>query len=128
MARIRRPEKFFPIPLNDPELFTASPQWQEFIARDRFALREGTARLLFSSLALDIYLRRARKRARVPVIVLLAENDRIVDNAKTRRFAEALPAGDKMIIEYPSSHTLEFEPEGHRYLEDLRLWLDKHSK
>src|SRR6185312_13363915 len=31
MARVVRPWKFFPIPLNEPHLFTASREWQVFI-------------------------------------------------------------------------------------------------
>jgi alpha-beta hydrolase superfamily lysophospholipase len=127
-ARVRCPSKFFPIPLNDPKLFTASPKWQEYIAADRFALREGTARLLFSSLALDIYLKRAWKRVRAPVLLMLAEADRIIHNAKTRAYVEKFPSTDKTVIEYPGAHhTLEFEPEWHPYFGDLVQWLDSRS-
>src|SRR5262249_34494128 len=30
-SRLTAPTRLFPIPLNDPELFTASPAWQRFI-------------------------------------------------------------------------------------------------
>jgi alpha-beta hydrolase superfamily lysophospholipase len=124
-ARVCSPSKFFPIPLNDPKLFTASLKWQEYIAADRFALREGTARLLFGSLVLDIYLKRAWKRVRVPVLLMLAEADLIIRNAKTRAYVEKFPSMDKTVIEYPGAHhTLEFEPDGHPYLADLLRWLE----
>lgn len=126
LARVARPSKLFPIPLNDPKLFTASPEWQRFIAEDELGLREATARMLFGSFALDIYLRRARKRIRLPVLLLLAEHDQIVDNAATRAFVERFPARDKQIIEYPGAHhTLEFEPEGHPWVADLIGWFDR---
>lgn len=125
-ARLRSPSTFFPIPLNDPKLFTASSRSQEYIAADRFALREATARLLFSSLALDIYLKRARKHVRLPVLLMLAECDRIIHNGKTRAFVEKMPAGDKTIIEYAGAHhTLEFEPEGHPFVDELVTWIKK---
>jgi alpha-beta hydrolase superfamily lysophospholipase len=128
-ARLGRPSKFFPIPLNDPQLFTASPHWQEYIANDRFALREATARLLFSSLALDIYLKRARKRVGLPVLLMLAEHDRIIHNAKTRAFVEKFPTVDRTIIEYAGAHhTLEFEPEWHPFVEDLLMWIEKRRR
>jgi len=125
LARVFRPSKFFPIPLNDPHLFTSSPDWQRFVEEDSLGLRLATARMLFGSYALDIYLRRAWKLVQLPVLLLLAEKDEIVNNALTRAYVEKLPAVSKRIIEYKGAyHTLEFEPEGHPYLDDLLQWLD----
>jgi alpha-beta hydrolase superfamily lysophospholipase len=59
---------------------------------------------------------------------MLAEHDRIIDNARTRRYFERLPATDKTVIEYPGAHhTLEFEPEPDIFINDLIGWLDKHT-
>src|SRR5262249_12480496 len=69
-ARLVRPRKLFPIPLNDPELFTASPRWQRFIQDDRLGLRQATARLLIESVRLDWYLRFVPRHVRVPVLLL----------------------------------------------------------
>lgn len=125
-ARLRRPDKFFPIPLNEPELFTGSPQWQKYIAEEPYGLREATARFLFSSFSLDIYLRRAAKRVKLPTLLLLAEHDRIIDNAKTRAVVESFPTADRTVIEYPGAHhTLEFEPEGHPWFGDMCEWIEK---
>ena len=33
-AALFRPRKLFPVPLNDPELFTATPRWQQFLRDD----------------------------------------------------------------------------------------------
>jgi alpha-beta hydrolase superfamily lysophospholipase len=125
LARVRRPRKQFTIPLNEPELFTASPDWQKYVEEDRYGLRQATARSLFSSFSLDIYLRRAVKRVNAPVLLLLAEHDRIIDNAATRRLlANFRAAPNRTVIEYPGAHhTLEFEPEGHRFVGDVAKWL-----
>src|SRR5947209_20083679 len=40
------PTRPFPIPLNEPDLFTANPEQQRFIADDPLALRTATARLM----------------------------------------------------------------------------------
>src|SRR5207247_2300063 len=85
-ARLVRPGKLFPIPLNDPELFTDSPRWQEFIRNDPLALRRATARLLVESVRLDGYLRWIRGYVRLPVLLMLAEHDRIIDNERTRQY------------------------------------------
>jgi alpha-beta hydrolase superfamily lysophospholipase len=127
MARLFTPGMLFSIPLNDPELFTATSRWQEYIRTDPLSLREATARLLVESARLDAYLRWSADHVRVPLLMLLAEKDRIIDNAKTRRFVERFPA-PKQIIEYRGAHhTLEFEPHADRWIDDLIHWLDRMS-
>jgi alpha-beta hydrolase superfamily lysophospholipase len=125
LARVFRPDKHFPIPLSDPNLFTSSPQWQKFISEDQLGLRVATARMLFGSFALDIYLKRAWKQVNVPVLLLLAEKDRIVHNVDSWEFVRKFPTEKKQVIEYwGAHHTLEFEPEGHKYLDDLLKWME----
>jgi alpha-beta hydrolase superfamily lysophospholipase len=126
-ARFVMPSKLFPIPLSNPELFTATPRWQEYIRTDPLSLREGTARLLIESVRLDGYLRWSAKHVRVPLLMLLAQKDRIIDNAATRRFVARFPA-PKEIIEYAGAHhTLEFEPHPDRWIDDLLRWLEQMS-
>ncbi len=126
-ARCVSPRRLFPIPLNDPELFTANPKWQKFIQEDELSLREATARLLVESVRLDAYVRLTSVKC--PVLLLLAENDRIIDNARTHRFVEKFDFPDKKIIEYAGAHhTLEFEPNPEAFLADLRSWLDDRAR
>jgi alpha-beta hydrolase superfamily lysophospholipase len=123
------PRRLFPVPLNDPELFTASPEWQTFLRNDPLAVLRATARFLAHSVRLDGYLRFVPGRVTVPVLLMLAGQDRIIDNARTRRFVESFATADRTIIEYPEAHhTLEFEPRPHRYLGDLIGWLNQHSR
>lgn len=126
LARVLRPWKFFPIPLNEPDLFTASPEWQTFIERDPHGLRLATARLLFSSFSLDIYLKRAAKRITVPSLLLLADQDRIIGNAETQRFVERFPIAPTSYTYRDSYHTLEFEPDDHLWLADAIAWLERN--
>jgi alpha-beta hydrolase superfamily lysophospholipase len=125
LARVLRPGRFFPIPLNEPELFTGSPAGQKYIAEEPHGLREATARFLWSSFALDVYLRRAAKRVKVPTLLVLAERDRIIDNRRTRAFAAKFDAVTT-ILDYPGAHhTLEFEPDGHPWVGDVVKWMEK---
>jgi alpha-beta hydrolase superfamily lysophospholipase len=125
-VRLFRPRKLFAIPLNDPELFTATPRWLDFLAADPLRLQHATARFLVESVRLDGYLRFVHKYVHAPVLLFLAENDRIIVNAKTRAFMERLAAKDKQIIEYPGAHhTLEFE-EPRRFVHDMLTWLEVH--
>jgi alpha-beta hydrolase superfamily lysophospholipase len=123
-----RPKRRFSIPLNDPALFTESPRWQEFLRNDPLALHDATARFLAASTQLDRYLRFVPEHFSLPTLLLLAENDRIIDNAATRRFVGYFVSTDKEIIEYPGAHhTLEFEPEPDRFVNDLIHWLRRQS-
>lgn len=122
---LRAPTRMFPIPLNDPALFTESETWREFLRNDSLALHEATARMLFQSNSLDIYLRRAWRWVKAPTLLMLAEHDRIIDNAKTRRYVDKFRC-DKQVIEYPGAHhTLEFEPDGHPFVRDLLQWMSR---
>jgi alpha-beta hydrolase superfamily lysophospholipase len=126
--RLFRPRKLFPIPLNDPDLFTANPQRHAFIRDDPLRLHHATARLLLESARLDGYLRFVPKYVHVPVLLLLAERDRIIHNRKTRTFVERFATPDKEVIEYPEAHhTLEFEPDPERFIGDVLAWLEKHA-
>jgi alpha-beta hydrolase superfamily lysophospholipase len=125
-TRLFAPRALFPIPLNEPALFTASPKWQQFILDDPLSLRMATARLLVESARLDAYQRWARRAVTLPLLLLLAEHDRIIDTVRTREFIERLPSPEKRIIEYHgASHTLEFEPDPGVFVTDLCHWLDE---
>ncbi len=124
-SRLVQPTRRFPIPLNDPELFTANPRWIAFLRDDPLALHEATARLLVVSVRLDVYVRWNAGAVRAPVLLLLAGKDRIIDNARTRALAARF-SGPLEVIEYPEAHhTLEFEPNPEPFLADLIAWLER---
>lgn len=128
-ARLTSPCKLFDVPLSDPALFTATPERQRFIAEDPLAIRQATARLLFESVRLDGYLRLVPKWVRVPVLLMLAGRDRIIDNDRTRHFVERFATADREVIEYPDAHhTLEFEPEPDRFIDDLIRWIERKTR
>lgn len=123
-SRFIAPTRLFSIPLNEPELFTANPEKQNFIREDSLALRRGTARLLFESARMGVYNRWAVSHVTVPTLLLLAENDRIIDNAQTRLLVQRFPCLDLTVHQYSgASHTLEFEPGGPPFMTALLKWL-----
>jgi alpha-beta hydrolase superfamily lysophospholipase len=127
LARFLNPTRLFPIPLNDPDLFTADPHWQRFIAADRHGLPAATARFLFESVRFDLHLRRAVAKVRTPVLLMLAGKDRILDNPGTRKYLTRLKnAKGVTVIDYPhAEHTLEFEPVD--FLADVLGWIGRHG-
>lgn len=128
-TRLVRPRKLFPIPLSEPELFTATPRWQEFLRHDPLRLHEGTARLLVESARLDGYLRFVPKYVHAPVLLMLAGQDRIIKNDRTRAIVKRFATTDQQVFEYPEAHhTLEFERDPEVYLADLIRWLSHQAR
>jgi acylglycerol lipase len=121
MARRKR----FPIPLDDPQLFTSNPERVRFIGDDLLRLQEATASLLIASWWLD---RRARRLSVTnppgPIHLFLAGGDRIIYNEPTRRLVRELTGTDRAITEYASAcHTLEFELDPEPFFGDLVAWV-----
>jgi len=127
-ARLLSPERLFPIPLSDPELFTASARWRDFIRADPLALHQATARFFVESVRLDRYLRKGPTHVTVPTLLLLAGQDRIIRNDRTHRFFHKFATADKNIITYAAAHhTLEFEPNPDHIIDEVVRWLDRHT-
>jgi len=121
-ARLQR--RRLRVPLRDPALFTDIPRWQEFIARDPLALRTITWRFAQADRKLTRYAREAATFLHLPTLMMLAGQDRIVDNRRTREYFGRMPGQRKMLIEYTGAgHTLEFEPDPTRYFADLAGWV-----
>ena len=121
-ARLVRPAKLFDVPLNAPELFTADPAWQAFLRANPLDTHRVTARFLVGSAALDFRLRRTPNP--LPTLTLLAGDDRVIDNAATRRYAARFAHPASRVVEYPGrAHTLEFEDAGLGFVDDVTAWL-----
>jgi len=112
LALLVSPRRQFDIPLSEPALFTGNEPMLEYLRRDPLRLHRATARFLYASRRLDIILRRARQGCiDVPTTLLLARDDRIIDNAATREAIERLSAGRAAVRQFDGAHTLEFEPD-----------------
>jgi alpha-beta hydrolase superfamily lysophospholipase len=123
ISRFVRPTKKFPIPLNDPALFTDSVEGQRFIEADPLGLREATARFLFNSVQLDLYVRRAIKAIRCPLLLCSAGQDRIADPVASKAVI-ARRLEDFTEHTYPEAgHTLEFEPARDAWVARTESWL-----
>lgn len=126
-SMLASPNLRFPIPLDDPELFTANPRRQAFIRDDPLKLTEVTASFLIASRRLDRYAQGAASAwSGPPLTVFLAGRDRIIDNRRTQAFVRKLRWRPRELIVYPeANHTLEFEEDPSRYFEDLVRVMEK---
>ncbi len=123
-APVRLRKRRVRIPLRRPELFTDTPRWREFIAQDPLALRNVTWRFAQEDRRLTRFARQSAPFLHLPVLMMLAGQDRIVDNGRTRQFFGQVAGRHKTLIEYGgAAHTLEFEPDPSAYFADLADWL-----
>jgi alpha-beta hydrolase superfamily lysophospholipase len=114
------------VPLRHPELFTGTAHWRDFIEHDPLALRSVTWRFAQEDRRLTRYARAAASFLHLPVLLMLAGRDRIVDNRRTREFFGQIPGNAKTLIEYPGAgHTLEFERDPSAYFADFSRWIER---
>ena len=112
-----------PVPVTD-EMFTRDPAKLEFIQSDGLRLQEMTARFCLAVRKMDRWINRNLEDIRIPVFVLLAKEDPVVDNKKVRaRFFPRLGAVNKKLSEFDCYHHLLFEPLRERVIEEITDWM-----
>jgi alpha-beta hydrolase superfamily lysophospholipase len=121
-ARALRPSRLFPIPLSDPQLFTASPEHHAFLESDPLSIHHATARLLVESVRLDRRVRQIKSIPNVPILLLLAEHDNIIRNDRTASWLKTVAPQAKVVEYHGAHHTLEFEPN-HPFVDDILRWV-----
>lgn len=127
-ARWGLAQRKFAVPLRDPQLFTHSPWWRDYIRDDPFTLRKVTLRLATASADLYAETIQNPEGVRVPTLLMLAEKDALIKNDDVRTFVERFSTNDQRCVEIPqAAHTLEFEDEVSRYLADLQDWCRETS-
>lgn len=128
-AMIYEPRTTFRIPLDDPEMFTADPTWQEYIRTDALTLRHCSASFYLASRRMDKIIQRLSAAPPVSLHCILGGDERIIDNDKTRQFVLALPWPNCRITNYDHArHSLEFENDPEIYFADLlRFFADTSS-
>jgi acylglycerol lipase len=118
-----RPTARLPIPLT-PELYTANPPYRDSIRGDRLRLLEATTQFYWQTARLDRRRGRDTARLQLPVLLLQGEADQMMDVPATRRWFDGLGGRHSSYRAYPGAgHTLDFEPDRSRYLDDLLAWL-----
>jgi len=116
---------YFPIPIPGADYFTRNQKKQEYIRTDPHTLRDCSARFFFQSNKLDKTARCTLKKIHIPSLLLLAKNDRIIDNSKTISFFNSnFTNSSNRTITYPDcEHTLEFDQANLEFADDIIRWL-----
>ena len=111
------------IPLEEPALFTASSQWQQFIRTDPLVLRRVTVRFAWADQMLTRDAIGSSLKLRCPTLLALAGQDRIIDTDRVRAFTQSAAQAGLTRLEYKqATHTFEFDPVQFAYTRDLLQW------
>lgn len=116
------------IPLADVSLFTDSDFWQKAISNDRLALHIVTSGFINSGIDLERSLNTHKDCIMHPVLLMQAGRDRIIDNVRTRTAVARFGSSRVEMIAYDKAcHTLEFDVDRDRFIDDLTDWLNRRS-
>ncbi len=124
LSMVGAPHRLYDIPLNDPALFTSSPERIRYLAADTHQIHQATAGFFLASRRMDKVSLKLSEATPVPLHAMLAADERIIDNEKTRAFVRGLNWPSTVITTYQNSrHTLEFDPDRESFLNDLVTWI-----
>ena len=115
----------FHVPI-EPEMFTRTPRYLDYIANDPLRLKRVTARFLLASRVLDRTIRARLHTLHVPVLLLLAGHDRIIDNERTLELLERLPGRMPAVRARTTgaTHSIQFE-ETDALVRDVSRFLEE---
>ena len=120
------PHAAIPIPI-PPELFTTTPEFLEKIRRDPLRLTLACTRYYWQSSRLDGLVEDRMPRNRLPILVLLAGKDQIIDNDGVqqllRRGAQK-PEEFRVLTYEDQTHSIQFDAP-QRLVGDIIGWLQQ---
>ena len=101
--------KLWPLPIAT-RMLTNNPQYLEFLEKDPLRLKEATTSFLVQTYFLTLAARKAAPNINLPVLILQAGMDEIVDVQKLEGWYEKISAKDKALHVFPEvSHSLDFD-------------------
>jgi len=105
-----RDQAYVPVPM-EPTDFTLSSEWLDFIVNDELKTTMVTMKTVNVMGAIMELSWRAILQVRLPMLAILAENDRIVDNPKVRQFVGHMFPGKRRnrMVTLDTGHALQFE-------------------
>ena len=116
----RRPTRV-PVPMS-PDEFSELEPFVQFVREDPLALRTVPARLLYEVRRARGQLTRAADALRAPLLVAIAGDDVICDNARNRRLLARVSAPKEIRAYSGARHILEFSGKREAFLNDLAAW------
>lgn len=118
-----RPNSLLKIPIKD-RMFTSNEKYLKHIKKDALRLYYIPAAHLLEIIKMDKSVKNALRNMHIPVLLMLAGIDEIIDTEGVKRWYQKLPSSDKTIKVYKDCHhILTFEENASMVLEDVADWI-----
>ncbi|HEY9680939.1 MAG TPA: alpha/beta fold hydrolase [Oculatellaceae cyanobacterium] len=123
-ASERLKQRLWPIPLTT-EMLTDNPVYKQYLEEDPLRLKYATARFFRETFILGLLAQLVARSIEIPLLVLQAENDQIVDIERLSAWFQAVGSKDKQWKLFArSAHSLDFDATWFNdYTELLVQWL-----
>lgn len=123
MCHFIHPGISFKIPIKD-HMFTSNKRCIDFIRKDKMRLRALTVRFFNEILRMEEDLSPINHEISIPIAVLLAGDDEIVDNEKVKEWFRKLGSSDKTIKVFSDlRHVMPFEEDIDSLINFITDWI-----
>lgn len=118
------PKKTHPVPF-DSSFCTRDEGYIRKMGEDPEERRLITSRLIMELILAEVYARHVRGTSDIPVLFLLAGDDRIVDTERAKKVFMRLKTKDKELIEFPGMyHALSIDIGKEKVFEEIFKWIE----
>ena len=122
-----RPNGILKVPIKDT-MFTSNERYLKYIENDSLRLRYIPAQYLLEIAKMGRHLKKASGNIRLPVLLMLAGIDEIIDTDGVKRWYEKLSSPDKTLKFYKDyHHLLTFEKNAVDVMEDIETWIKERA-
>ena len=116
------PERPYDLHLS-PNMCTRDTDYIKAIEADYNKDALSTSRILFDLFLAQVSMRFSRERFDIPILFLLAGDDKLVDSEVSKKIFGKLKCDDKTLLEYPGMyHSLSIEIGKEKVFQDILDW------
>ena len=127
VASVMAPKTPIALPI-EADMFTKTPSFLQYIHNDPLRLRYASARFLMEGVRLERIIDQLMPTNQHPILLFLAANDRIIDNAGV---VQVLAPGDPDLLEVlwyeNQTHSIQFDAP-YLLVADMVTWIDRQQR
>jgi alpha-beta hydrolase superfamily lysophospholipase len=107
---------------------TTNPEAQTMLQTDTYWQRTQTASFLLQILLMRLGMLKQARQISLPILLMQAENDQVVQIPASRKLYAALSSSDKIWNAYPNyEHDSQLEADRSQMDNDIVAWIHNHA-
>jgi alpha-beta hydrolase superfamily lysophospholipase len=119
---VLKKKSYVAVPIQN-DMFTRVPDKYRFIRKDQLKLEKMSTQFCLEVFKLDRLINKQFTDLSLPILVLLASEDRVVDNSKIQnKFFAKLKTSHKKLEIFDCMHDIFFEPLHEHVIEKIAEW------